>query len=1306
MQIRFTVDLSSERRQAVFLDGLDLWLKLGLLSDDQVRLLCAEMLAERVQFPDPMVADEPITDFAPLEPARGQSRTPAPRTTPSRITTSQVTTAQTPVPSPPRPPQPPSQAARLMQSFFAEVGVAWLLFLGMFLVVVSSGVLAASQWQYFSPLGQYCVLFAYTAVLWGSSLWAARQASLPLTAQVLGLTTLLLIPINVWLMDSIGVAQNPLGLGIGLVLLVLLGGIGWLTLQMLYRQHPEQSAPVISLTYLGLSGLHLGWGVAMMPVLAPYGGAIATTISWFYRVRTKRHLAIASPTDSAAPTPVPSRSHPNIAITLALLLLFFRSLVVAHVPPHQLGLALGLVGWLLCWLVRQDHRHPTWGWLGASLLALGWAVSQGQMPPLQAVAVSLLVMELLWEWLRRRWQVAALVALLVVGLQTYWLSGDIIPDAWKEAILANLSLWSPDTLSSQNLSSVGVFPYLWLMLLFAQRLRGWQQSRLARLADGMALGLGTILVTAGAINSLTRMLTLILATVTLAVVVRLRAQVPVFLIYLTHIAGVLAGLAGIDFIWPDLDSLIWARILLGLMVAEWGFSLLPPWPRWRQSAWPIGLGLAAIAFFTLLPNWGGHAPLIWLTTPVVLTALATRPQAHQPRVAAWLVVPTLFMQLGLLNSSAAVLITFGVGTLLMLINTYRLQQLLAALITVGFAVTTGVLGFNEYRGDDLAVNELVLFIAVLTCGLTLLQAILRRRTQQLSALYAEAVHTWSILLTVLTLYGLSWGVGLAWLDSFTATWGAVVTMLALKRLCLAAGLMVGTIAYRIWVRPTNWGFWGWAWAVELLVFGGGVLHDVPFDAFIWIQMGLGLGALAMGDAGVRFRSGVYLSSWHGIPLVFGLLGLLLGHTDFDALTGLYTVALAAICIGVGRRAAQLEVLAYLGVILLSVGAYEALIYQLSLAESGSAGDGFVILGMLAAAIAVLERSMARWLGVWLRLPAPSLHTLAHVHGVIAGLWAIGALREPISNSGAYGWLGLVGILTVYALVLGNQRLMTEVTPDQARIWTYLGIVGILADLTFGLVRWMSWADLGGWAAAIAALVALIFYAVPWSRLGWLLSPWRQSGELLPAVVIALTASTIGIPSLLLAAAFYAGVAKVEMRSRLSYVSLLLLDWGVLRYLDSLNQLSALWVSSLAGVSLLYIAQVDPALQPDSARNQRHWLRILAVGLICLTLAYQAEVAMGNVALFYRLTLLGVGFGLGLAGISLRVRAFLYIGTLSFVAQVLRILWLFIASNALILWAVGIVLGLAFIWIAATFESRRSQVGGLMQTWSDSLDAWD
>ncbi len=51
----------------------------------------------------------------------------------------------------------PNILVRLWQGLLDELSIRWLLFLGIFLIIISSGVLAASQWHNF-PLTLKCKL--------------------------------------------------------------------------------------------------------------------------------------------------------------------------------------------------------------------------------------------------------------------------------------------------------------------------------------------------------------------------------------------------------------------------------------------------------------------------------------------------------------------------------------------------------------------------------------------------------------------------------------------------------------------------------------------------------------------------------------------------------------------------------------------------------------------------------------------------------------------------------------------------------------------------------------------------------------------------------------------------------------------------------------------------------------------------------------------------------------------------------------------------------------------------------------------
>jgi len=176
--------------------------------------------------------------------------------------------------------------------------------------------------------------------------------------------------------------------------------------------------------------------------------------------------------------------------------------------------------------------------------------------------------------------------------------------------------------------------------------------------------------------------------------------------------------------------------------------------------------------------------------------------------------------------------------------------------------------------------------------------------------------------------------------------------------------------------------------------------------------------------------------------------------------------------------------------------------------------------------------------------------------------------------------------------------------------------------------------------------------------------------------------------------------------RLSYLSVVLADWAILRWLNQVGATESLWYAALFSASLLFLTQIDPALRSPNERDRRHLLRSLATALVCLTAFYQAEVGIADAPpLLPGILSIAIALGFILAGLLLHIRAFLFVGTAVFMIQVLRQVARF-ASESLPLWSMGIVLGIAFIWIAATFEARRTQISTLMNYWSTELEAWE
>ena len=395
---------------------------------------------------------------------------------------------------------------------------------------------------------------------------------------------------------------------------------------------------------------------------------------------------------------------------------------------------------------------------------------------------------------------------------------------------------------------------------------------------------------------------------------------------------------------------------------------------------------------------------------------------------------------------------------------------------------------------------------------------------------------------------------------------------------------------------------------------------------------------------------------------------------------MYTLAAALTGIGVGRRQ-PIKPLIYLSIAGISIAAYELLIYQLLQASGGEQGNGIVLLALLATAIAIIYRLFSGWLLSYWRLTCQELLKIAHLHWAGGSLLSLLGFYFSLSSTGSIIWIGVTAILAAYAIWQGRSS-------DN---WIYVGILEATSALAYLLYRTLPQSILVSWAAAIACLFAYTLYTLRWQTWGWSKQPWQQSAAILPASIVLFTAWGIAIQSLLIVAAFYAWLAKAENRIRISYLSIFLTDWAFVRLLTNSNVSEFLW----------YIAQVDPSLRSPSEKEKRHILRTLATGLFCLTAIYQSD---NN--LWQGLLTIVLSFGLILVGLTLRVRAFLYVGTASFIIKVLRQLWLFINNYSLLLWALGIVVGLVLIWIAASFEARRSQGIALMQYWINELETWE
>ncbi|MBE8970552.1 DUF2157 domain-containing protein, partial [Nostocales cyanobacterium LEGE 12452] len=305
--LKIEIRLPSSHPQ--LLEGLDIWLRLGLISDAQVRQLCREFLVCAVVL-QPQAEARTKVVFATSDPVQQLP-----------IAALQSSSGKQPQQKPAK----PNFIGTMLQSLGAELSVRWLLFLGVFLVVVSSGVLAASQWARFPAAGQYGVLFAYTLSFWGLSFWATRQNNLRLTAQTLLIATLLLVPVNFWAMDSFRLWQNPVDWIVVAIACPTLTAITVLLSRnrTIFTNIHTGKLPLINI--LGLSYLHWGWQFPGFPLIAVYLATIATTIITVY------HNLFQQPRTVNDNRQRLSISLPAAVIIYSLIVLLVRAIFVTKV---------------------------------------------------------------------------------------------------------------------------------------------------------------------------------------------------------------------------------------------------------------------------------------------------------------------------------------------------------------------------------------------------------------------------------------------------------------------------------------------------------------------------------------------------------------------------------------------------------------------------------------------------------------------------------------------------------------------------------------------------------------------------------------------------------------------------------------------------------------------------------------------------------------------------------------------------------------------------------------------------------------
>ncbi len=1407
-EINFTVNIKTS--DTALLKGLDRWLELGLLDHQQVKKISYEHLTSTL----------PAVISQTLQPISSPSLSPKPKL--SKVPRKRL---QTP------------RIGEMVQSLMAELSVIWLLLLGVFMVVISSGVLAASWWEKFPAFLQYGILWLYTLGFGFVSWWTGKQPNLHLTTQALRIVTLLLVPINFFAMDSFTLWHTFLGL---VVMFFCSLSLTILTIKFFKNNSSSSTSSLSLLNHLGLTYLHWGWTIPGIPLIATYIGVIGTTV-----------LTLFSPqnTNKKSQKLLPF-SLTEAIIIYALIILLVRAIFMAQVNIFQLGLAIGMCGWLMGW--HSPPKTP-WKWVASSLLTLGWLLSVFTVPS-QAIAISVLAIIWLVKPLNKSGSRRSFLLIFIIGLQIHWLLSRL-------PSLQNFYGLFLSTTNTENMPfvwlSLGLFPYLIILVFCKKIFIKYNQVKLSKFSGYLAFFLGINLTIISLFNPLLRSINLLLSTLTLAYETRSQfksntSPIKTFVL-ITHLTFLLTICSIINYFFPTLSINIWSVILLGLMIVEilLSFLSLPEESvlnNLNKSTWNMGLFLGAISYglfwFNLpfnSPFWG----LSWLIVPSFMTTIATWYLPRRKLASELSVIAASIMQALTIFFPETRLIGLIIATVLMVINTKYLRHFVSASITVGFGLTS--IFFYLYS-LNLHPSLWILSGVIITLLLWFIRHVLIDNTSDLSVTYARVFDSYAYALSLIVLirsidvaliytsatntfissillmgtvayrswqpplqqnksslwYSVlilaivplpplslpSWGWitlaiatilmvvqtqiikqvkaalitigfvlelimvileenGLRYSEEFWSYWLLIGTTCAILfwiirhfishyqfnfisyykpalniwaiSLCSlvlvaltilsfafywdylasslgsisAALLLLATIFYHSYKSPNNWIVYTLGWSLELLIINILEFFNQSLIILAITNVILGICIQIIGELWKKRTGKVhFLSSWHILPLVYGALGTALRWNFFNSWTGLTSLGLALILIGIGRRKQQFKPLIYIAIGVFSWSAYELLFYQIS---TFTWGDRCLSMAALATTIMYFYRLSSPWLSSYLHLTPRELKIVAHLHWMLGSIFLGISLLYPIASQQLIG-LGAGIFLTQYAIMEGRNFL----NPIQGEIWVYLGFVqaasiAIYAALTVPIPVYLNY-FFYRWIGTVLALLSVVVYSLPWRQWGWSKRPWNLLAFCLPLIGVFSTINELNSLTLLVAAICYGILSKMGNRPRLFYLSLILINVAVYDWINELNKLAPILYSSLLCLSILLIIIIEPTCKGEEGKQIRHYLRLIATGILC-TISLLFYTKTGIIPGTISLMLIAMG-------LSLRTRAFLFIGTITFMLNVFYQLVIVIFTYTLLKWIIGLLIGLTLIWIAASFENRRTQISSLINHCLREFEVWD
>ncbi len=107
----------------------------------------------------------------------------------------------------------------------------------------------------------------------------------------------------------------------------------------------------------------------------------------------------------------------------------------------------------------------------------------------------------------------------------------------------------------------------------------------------------------------------------------------------------------------------------------------------------------------------------------------------------------------------------------------------------------------------------------------------------------------------------------------------------------------------------------------------------------------------------------------------------------------------------------------------------------------------------------------------------------------------------------------------------------------------LGITSLyLQDLSIG--RFFTQQKLVPWNGAMTCLFSYFLYILPWDTLGWLKTPWQITAYILALIILGLIQQKIYPITLIIAAGYYIVLATTKRQPQFTYISIILIHWGL------------------------------------------------------------------------------------------------------------------------------------------------------------------